>query len=115
MIELGAGCGLPGITAAIACKPANVYITDINHHAIRNSIYNVGLNASTPSSLSSNNESIDELFSQSTYQHIDKDVSSDGTDDNSMILTKICSMSLNWKDPSTFPPNKADILIGSDL
>lgn len=44
VIELGAGCGLPGLAAAMLCHPAKVYITDIHHSTLENAVFNVRLN-----------------------------------------------------------------------
>jgi tRNA1(Val) A37 N6-methylase TrmN6 len=56
ILELGAGCALPGIVCALHCTPAIVYITDVNEIALKNAVFNVNLNCSSDIS-SSNNDS----------------------------------------------------------
>ncbi|KAL7471716.1 hypothetical protein ACHAXS_012014 [Conticribra weissflogii] len=52
VVELGAGCGVPGLAAAVYGKPKSVTITDLNPETIDNIQYNIGLNASnTPAKL----------------------------------------------------------------
>lgn len=75
VIELGAGCGLPGLTAA-ACGAKRVFITDIHTATLTNAEYNVTLN---------------------------------------QLDDKVTVSKVNWKDASTFPELRADVLIGSDL
>lgn len=36
LCELGAGCGVPGLAAAVYGKPAEVFLTDINEQTVDN-------------------------------------------------------------------------------
>lgn len=110
IIELGAGCGIPGIVAGNAifniflfivsdvlcfcfsatyCTPKSVYITDINEASLSNALYNANLNGVHKTSIS------------------------DEPSDHPIGVAEICRV--NWLDPTTFPPEKADIILGSDL
>ncbi|KAL9182426.1 hypothetical protein ACHAXT_013078 [Thalassiosira profunda] len=44
VLELGAGCGIPALTAAVHGRPASVAITDLNPETIENIRHNIGLN-----------------------------------------------------------------------
>lgn len=46
ILELGAGCGIPSLTAAVYGTPKSVWITDLNPETIDNIRYNVELNGS---------------------------------------------------------------------
>ena len=45
--ELGAGCGIPGLTAAVHGSPLSVFITDLNPETIDNIRHNIELNKTT--------------------------------------------------------------------
>lgn len=44
ILELGAGCGIPSLTAAVYGSPKSVWITDLNPETIDNIRYNIELN-----------------------------------------------------------------------
>ncbi len=44
ILELGAGCGIPALAAAVHGKPKSVAITDLNPQTIDNICYNIELN-----------------------------------------------------------------------
>ena len=44
VLELGAGCGIPALAAAVHGSPASVAITDLNPETIDNILHNIGLN-----------------------------------------------------------------------
>jgi len=46
ILELGAGCGIPSLTAAVYGSPKSVWITDLNPETIDNIRYNIELNGS---------------------------------------------------------------------
>ena len=46
VVELGAGCGLPGITALRYTKPSKLFVTDINSKSFDNLRFNVAENLS---------------------------------------------------------------------
>jgi len=46
MLELGAGCGVPALTAALYCNPKSVHISDLNPETVENIKHNIRLNES---------------------------------------------------------------------
>ena len=44
VLELGAGCGVPGLAAAFYSRAQRVYITDLNPTTIENMQHNIDLN-----------------------------------------------------------------------
>ena len=50
ILELGAGCGIPALSAAVYGTPKSVWITDLNPETVDNIRYNVELNGSSSSS-----------------------------------------------------------------
>jgi len=92
VLELGSGCGVPGLTVAkYANEQTKVILTDINPATIRNMEYNIGLN----------------------------DISdNDGTKTKGGTLwsDRVTAMPIDWGDESTWPEGeKMDYVIGSDL
>mmetsp|Transcript_30032 Transcript_30032/g.39509 ORF Transcript_30032/g.39509 Transcript_30032/m.39509 type:complete len:485 (-) Transcript_30032:287-1741(-) len=77
--ELGAGCGVGGLAAAVLSTPAKVYITDLNPVTLNNIDHNI---------------------------HINSDYITDGC---------ASSLALDWGNTETWPQEKVDIVIGSDL
>jgi len=51
--ELGAGCGIPGLTAAVHGSPSSVIITDLNPETIDNIRHNIELNKTTTTTANS--------------------------------------------------------------
>ena len=86
VIELGCGCAIPGITAATYCMPKSVYVTDINTASLDNAKYNCELNGLL--------------------------TTADSTSGSAQNVSVCC---VNWIEPTTFPPERADIILGSDL
>lgn len=77
VLELGAGCGVPGL--AVACSkppPKKVYVTDLNPQSVENLEHNISLN----------------------------DLQNNAT-----------ALKMDWCDKSTWPNEKLDYVIGSDL
>lgn len=76
VIELGAGCGVPGLAVAFSSPPPKkVYLTDLNPKTVKNLDYNISLNG----------------------------------------LKNTASIKMDWCDRSTWPEEKLDFVIGSDL
>ena len=86
VIELGSGCGLPGLVAAAYCNPLSVHLTDIHQPAIDNCNFNIQQNFGTERS--------------SVFR----------ADMNTPVCTNV-----NWCDMTTYPHEKADVLVGADL
>ena len=83
VLELGAGCGVPGIALALHSNPKAVYITDFNPSTIQNIQHNININAA-----------------KSSYDDWDQ---------------RVKASSIDWGDESTWPEEKIDFVIGSDL
>ncbi|KAL7528897.1 hypothetical protein ACHAXR_004115 [Thalassiosira sp. AJA248-18] len=88
ILELGAGCGIPALTAAVHGTPKSVIITDLNPDTMDNVRYNIDLNNK-------------------------KWCGSD--DDETTKATTTTASSIDWGDESTYPSNKKlDYVICSD-
>ena len=97
--ELGAGCGVPGLAAALHCAPRRVILGDLNARALDNLRHNVALNgfgARPPA----------------------ESARADGTTPTVEI------MPIEWEDPSTWPravdgaddgAAHVDVILGADL
>jgi len=104
VLELGAGCGLPAIVAALALRPKVAYVSDIHEPTLLNAAHNVQLNA----------ESVMEVNeSSNTYQSSIINFPASETNPASSTSLKVINMS--WTDPATYPPEQAALLLGSDL
>lgn len=99
VVELGAGCALPSIAAALYGQPKIVYATDIHVPTIKNAEFNVKLNSSDPDSTNG-------------FLYKKKNNSTDSIEQEE---TKVVVQTINWSDFDTFPEQKADVLLGSDL
>ncbi len=87
VLELGAGCGVPGLTVALYSNGTSVYVTDFNPSTIRNLKYNIEINANRPVTTSSAGD----------------------------WLERVHASSIDWDNESTWPEDKMDYIIGSDL
>jgi hypothetical protein len=89
IIELGAGCGVPSITAAAYGKPRSVIVSDLNPDTIDNARHNIRLNG--------------------------LDRANDGDDDGSNRKS-VTAASIDWGDETTYPTanGKFDYVICSD-
>lgn len=85
ILELGAGCGIPALTAAVYGTPQSVIITDLNPETIDNIQHNIKLNDASSSNVN---------------------------DDTTKAVTT--ASSIDWGDESTYPSNKLDYVICSD-
>jgi ankyrin repeat protein/predicted nicotinamide N-methyase len=90
VLELGAGCGVPGLAVGLHSNATSVYVTDFNPSTVRNLEYNIGINANRP-------------CTKSTA----------GT--NGEWIERVKASSIDWDDESTWPDDKMDFIIGSDL
>lgn len=76
VLELGAGCGVPGLTVAFSDPPPKqVYVTDLNPKTVENLVHNISLNG----------------------------------------LDNTTAIKMDWCDKSTWPEEKLDFVLGSDL
>ena len=92
LLELGAGCGIPGLAAAMYSAAKSVYLTDLNPVTMNNMKYNIDLNSNH----------YKEQHSENT---------------NTMLpwVERVKAMSIDWGDESTWPDEKIDYVLGSDL
>ena len=81
VLELGAGCGVAGLTAAMLGEAKDVVLTDLNAQTLANLQHNVSL-------------------------HDDSGASSP---------TVVTAQRLDWRDASTWPPQRFDLILGADL
>jgi predicted nicotinamide N-methyase len=114
--ELGAGCGLPGLAVAVRSKARRVIITDIHEPTLRNALHNVQLNGN-------GEPAVETVFnfdkSGQTFQ-VSSSIRSPevAVGDASSGQDNVCDVSvlkLNWGDETTYPAEKIDVLVGSDL
>jgi predicted nicotinamide N-methyase len=89
LLELGAGCGVPGLTAALYSNAETIYMTDLNPITVRNLQYNVDLNSNR--SCTSSNSVRGEWHE------------------------RVKVLKMDWGDESTWPTEKIDVILGSDL
>jgi predicted nicotinamide N-methyase len=76
VLEVGAGCGVPGLAVAFSNPPPNkVYLSDLNPKTVENLDHNISLNG----------------------------------------LCNTTAIKMDWCDKSTWPDEKLDFVIGSDL
>lgn len=103
ILELGSGCGVPGLVVASAVAasastndddnnshPTKIYLTDFNPRTIENLQYNIALNQ--------NNRTATATVST-----------------NNKESTQVLAQNINWQDATTWPKEKVDVMIGSDL
>jgi hypothetical protein len=83
ILELGAGCGVPGLAAAHYTAASRVYVTDLNPTTVDNLQYNVDLN-----------------------------FENDNTNNKQQ---RVIASTIDWDDETTWPKEKLDFVIGSDL
>ncbi|CAB9496213.1 EEF1A lysine methyltransferase 3 [Seminavis robusta] len=92
LLELGAGCGVPGLAAAFYSDATKVFLTDVNPTTLDNLHYNIALN----------NNNHDDNSTQKQQQPASWN-------------DRLHAMPINWEDPNTWPKEKIDYIIGSDL
>lgn len=94
VIELGAGCGLPGILCARFAK--QVFLTDYMEQLVENLEYNVKLNS-----------------------NVEEEGEGEEKEMRGRVLERCKVLELDWEKEEKYPPfdvlPKADIVIGSEL
>mmetsp|Transcript_10672 Transcript_10672/g.16094 ORF Transcript_10672/g.16094 Transcript_10672/m.16094 type:complete len:544 (-) Transcript_10672:2668-4299(-) len=86
VLELGAGCGVPALTVALYSRAKSIYVSDLNPDTIENIRYNIEINAKSSNSGSSED-----------------------------WLNRVSAQSIDWDNEETWPQEKMDFIIGSDL
>ena len=114
VLELGAGCGLPGIVAGIGLQPDVVYITDIHKPTLKNAEYNVQLNEGALVCEDSNKileqrDDTDVIMSDDDYSD------NRNTTNNKTSTTTTHVIRMDWTTIASYPCEKVDLLLGSDL
>ncbi len=107
VVELGAGCGLPSLATAVYCGAKSVYVTDIHDPTLNNAAFNLTLNGIANVS----GESC-EVANKAIQEVNIKTISGDHGEE-SYTVAKV--LKVNWKETESFPEEKADVLLGSDL
>ena len=113
--ELGAGCGLPALAAALYCEPKAVYVTDIHRPTLDNAVHNVLLN-----------RPVVEGMPPAPPVEGAMDVDVDGDDFTLLDTTypavgcsgadvRVVVRDVNWANAATYPAEQVDVMVGSDL
>jgi hypothetical protein len=89
VLELGAGCGVPGLTVGLYSRANAVHITDFNPATVQNLKYNIEINANRSSTHSN--------LQCSEWQE------------------RVNASSIDWENEATWPNEKMDFIVGSDL
>ena len=89
VLELGAGCGVPGLALAASCASCEVLLTDLNPRTVGNLRDNVALNSAPPPG---------------------EEGKAGGPD-----AARVTAASLDWSLRDTWPSAPPDALIGADL
>jgi predicted nicotinamide N-methyase len=114
ILELGAGCGVPALTIAKMAKPATrvkVYATDFNPQTVQNLQYNMELNdCYCPSSSVSDEDDANIKSDDCKANSNSSPAAAAAANANATV-----AMIMNWQDPSTWPKEPMDFVIGSDL
>ena len=112
VIELGCGCGLPGLAAARYSSPSAVHLTDVNPSTLQNAAHNVQINspgAASASASASDAGAGGSVFEFGRQGAVDGQVQGlDGA------AVPVSVSRVSWTDAATYPP-LADVLLGSDL
>lgn len=100
VLELGAGCGVPGLTVGLYSRAKPVYVTDFNPSTVKNLEYNVEINAN-------------QLLSESSVSSKTNANANANADES--WLERVTASSIDWDNELTWPKEKIDFVIGSDL
>jgi hypothetical protein len=119
---------------AVYCQPKKVYLTDINEQTMENLTYNAHLNMlnviddsndKSTNEENNNNDSKQSEVECTANKVLNNDSNNNSTneckaDENHTNTsnnneTSVSISNLNWKDLSTYPKEKIDIIIGADL
>lgn len=119
--ELGAGCGVPGLAAAVHAKPAEVFLTDLNPETVANlrwvGLLNVdmllcggawGEVSVVPQTAPIPSPALSTLHSANI------DLNAHALPDPS-LLPPIRALSMDWGEPASYPSSPVDVALGSDL
>ena len=87
VLELGSGCGCPGLTVALFSQARTVYLSDFNTATMKNLQYNIDLNSTRDAA----------IHQGKSWEN------------------RVVSLKMDWADPSTWPAQPVDCIIGSDL
>lgn len=95
LLELGAGCAIPGLAAAMYSHARCIYLTDLNPVTMNNLQYNIDINA----------------------DHYSMQHKGNATATTSSLpwVDRVKPMSIDWGDETTWPDDKIDFVLGSDL
>lgn len=116
VLELGAGCGLPGLATALYTNPEAVYISDIHDPTLDNSAFNLELNGEETQREKKiiNDDNNDNDINNNGEEKEEEDVViKEVLIGNNKTYTQI--RKINWNDKNTYPKEPLDIIIGSDL
>ena len=81
--------------SAVYCKPKKMYLTDIHEPTLANLKYNaIKNNFKEAENVSSDEKSVFRMDSDETVVEV---------------------LNVNWKDPSSYPSDSIDVILGSDL
>lgn len=120
VLELGAGCGVPALAAALYCDPNTVYISDINDNALKNALYNAKLNQINKCDVINAIDAVDIGSIQLEMKNSPECVNNNSNDEYITLKSintesRVKIIKLNWFDQSTFPKEPIDVILGSDL
>ncbi len=99
--------------AALHCRPRAVFVTDIHEPTIANSLHNARLNqALDPHSKADSGSSPTDIVFKHSSSATEHDA---GVSGDLCVSTAVRVLNVNWKDFGSFPAERADVLLGSDL
>jgi Predicted methyltransferase len=82
VLELGAGCGVPGLAVGLYSAAKHVYLTDYNPATMENLKYNIDVNSNRPSTNNSKSSNAGEW------------------------LERVTAASIDWNDETTWPKER---------